>query len=139
MGLKFGSAEWARALEEEIQGSSEYRNAAAGWGIGFNGNILFAFEADEAMPKPSYLLIRLDGGSCQGVEFVESPTVPEAGFVLRAPFSVWREILERKSLAATAILTGRMRVDGDKMTLLRFTSAHRALVHCTGSIDTTFE
>jgi len=139
MGLKFGSAEWARALEEEIETSSEYRNAAAGWGVGFNGNILFAFEADAALPQGIHLLIRLEGGSCQGAEFVGSPSVPEAGFVLRAPFSIWKDILERKSLAATAILTGRMRVDGDKMTLLRFTSAHRALVHCAGSLDTSFE
>ena len=41
-------------------------------------------------------------------------------------------------MAATAILTGKMKVDGDKLTLLKFTAAHRAVVACAGSIDTEF-
>ena len=44
MAVRFGTPEWCAALEREINGSSEYRNAAARWGDGFNGNLLFAFE-----------------------------------------------------------------------------------------------
>ena len=49
-----------------------------------------------------------------------------------------RLILERKTMAAPAILSGKMKVDGDKMTLLRHTGASRSLVHCTASLDTDF-
>lgn len=138
MGVKFGTAEWAAALVEEVNGSSEYRNAAKGWGAGFNGNMLFAFEADGQLAAPLNLLIRLKEGRCEGAQFVPGDRHEEAGFVLRAPFTLWREILERKTLAATAILTGRMKVDGGKMTLLKHTAANRALIHCTASVETEF-
>ena len=138
MGARFGTPDWARSLEEEINSSSEYRNAAANWGLDFNGNVLLAFEAEGTLPAARSLLVRLRGGACQGVELVDGPSQPDAGFVLRAPFSLWREILERRTLAATAILTGRMRVEGDKMTLFKFLAAHRALIHCTASLDTVF-
>jgi hypothetical protein len=49
-----------------------------------------------------------------------------------------RDVLSRKTLAATAILTGKMKVEGDKMTLLKHTSAHRALVACAAALDTEF-
>lgn len=137
MSLTFGSDAWAEALASEINGSSEYRNAAAKWGDGFNGNVILVFEADGASAKPQALLVELAKGLCQGASFV-SPTDPRAGFALRAPFSVWRDILQRKSLAATAILTGKMMIDGDKMTLLKHTAAHRALITCAGAIDTEF-
>ena len=136
MAFKFGSVEWAEALRDEINDSSEYRNAAAGWGKDFNGNILFAFEADDQLTAPLNLLIRLKGGQSQGAEFVDADSHPEAGFVLRASFGLWKEVLERKTMAATAIMTGKMRVDGQKMTLLKHTAASRALVHCTSSVDT---
>jgi putative sterol carrier protein len=136
MALRFGSGEWARALRDEINGSSEYRNAAARWGEGFNGNMLFAFESDDNLEQPRFLLIRVGGGSCSGAEFVSGETHPDAGFVLRAPFTLWRDILQRKTLAATAILTGKLRVEGEKMTLLKHTAANRALIHCTASLDT---
>jgi putative sterol carrier protein len=138
MAHTFGSEEWARALHDEINGSSEYRNAAREWGKGFNGNILLAFEPDAGIAAGRYLLVRLHEGASRGVEFVAGPAHPDAGFALRAPYSLWREILERRTLAATAILTGRMRIEGDKFTLLKHTPAHRALVHCVTSIDTAF-
>lgn len=139
MAYRFGTEEWAAALRQEIDGSSEYRNAGARWGAGFNGNVLLCFEADESLPRARSLLVRLKQGACEGVEFVEGDRHPEAGFALRAPFALWRQILERKTLAATAILTGRMRVEGDRLTLLKHTAAHRALVHCASSVETTWD
>jgi putative sterol carrier protein len=138
MSLKFGTEAWAAALAERINASSEYRNAAAKWGDGFNGNVLLAFEADSTMPSGQALLIELEKGSCGGAAFVPDAADRRAGFALRAPFTIWKEILLRKTMAATAILTGKMKVDGDKMTLLKHTAAHRALVACAAAIDTEF-
>jgi putative sterol carrier protein len=136
--VSFGTREWCEALFAAVNGSSEYRNAAAKWGVGFNGNLLFGFEAGGGLATPRYLLLRLSGGRCDGAEFVTGPSHPEAGFTLRAPFPVWREILERRTLAAAAILTGRMKVDGDTIALLRNAGANRALIHCTASVETEF-
>ncbi|HKW50923.1 MAG TPA: SCP2 sterol-binding domain-containing protein [Candidatus Eisenbacteria bacterium] len=138
MPLQFGTPVWSAALREEINRSSEYRNAASKWGVGFNGNLLFAFDADAALVKPLYLFLKLQAGRCDGAEFVPGPTHPDAGFALRAPFSLWKEILERKTLAATAILTGKLRVEGEMLTLLKHAGANRALIHCTASVPTEF-
>ena len=136
--IPFGTPAWAAALREELNRSSEYRNAAANWGADRNGNLLFAFEADPALASPLYLFLELSRGRCERAEFVPGPAHPEAGFVLRAPFSLWREILERRTMAAAAILTGKMRVEGDKLALLRHAGASRALIHCTASVPTAF-
>ncbi len=138
MGIPFGTASWSDSLREELNNSSEYRNAAAKWGAGFNGNILFAFEPDDALAKPLYLFLKLGAGRCDAAEFIAEPSHPDAGFALRAPFSLWREILERKTLAATAMLTGKLRVEGDRITLLKHAGASRALIHCTASVPTEF-
>lgn len=138
MAFRFGTPEYAQALCDEINGSSEYRNAAASWGVGFNGNLLFAFEADGALSSALYLLLRLEAGRCEGAEFVPGPSHPQAGFTLRAPFRLWREILERKTLAATAILTGKMKIEGDKIMLLKHAGSSRSLIHCTASVPTEF-
>ena len=138
MSLNFGTEAWAKALVDEINASSEYRNAAAKWGDGFNGNVLLVFDADAALASTRVLLVELSKGACMGAAFVQSASDPRAGFGLRAPFSIWRDVLSRKTLAATAILTGKMKVEGDTMTLLKHTAAHRALISCAASIDTKF-
>lgn len=136
--IPFGTRAWCEALLASVNGSSEYRNAAAKWGVGFNGNLLFAFEAGGGLATPLYLFLRLGTGRCEAAEFVAGPSHPEAGFTLRAPFPVWREILERRMLAAAAILTGRLKVEGDSIALLRHAGANRALIHCTASVPTEF-
>jgi putative sterol carrier protein len=138
MAIDFGTPEWARSLAAAINASSEYRNSGATWGVGFNGNILFVFEAGGSLDRTLHLLVRLQGGACSGAEFVPGPSHPDAGFTLRAPFPIWREILTGKTLAATAILTGRMKVGGNTITLLKHAGAHRSLIHCVASLDTRY-
>ena len=138
MAVRFGTREWCEALRATLDASSEYRNAASAWGVTFNGNLLFAFETGGGLAAPLYLLLKLKGGRCESAEFVTGPGHPEAGFTLRAPFPVWREILERRALAAAAILTGKMKVEGDTITLLRHAGANRALIHCTASVPAEF-
>ena len=138
MTLTFGTDAWAAALVSEINASSEYRNAAAKWGDGWNGNVLLVFDADATLPKTHALFIEMAKGACSGASFVHGVAHPGAGFGLRAPFSVWKDVLGRKTLAATAILTGKMKVEGDRMTLLKHTAAHRALVACAAALDTEF-
>jgi putative sterol carrier protein len=138
VSLTFGSDAWAAALAAELNASSEYRNAAAKWGDGFNGNVLLVFDADAALGAPRALLIKLAKGACLGASFVPGTNHPDAGFALRAPFSVWKDVLAGKTLAATAILTGKMKLEGDTMTLLKHTAAHRALVACAAAIPTEF-
>jgi putative sterol carrier protein len=136
--IRFGTPAWAEAFERAVNGSSEYRNAGAQWGVGWNGNLLFVYEADAALAAPLHLLVRLSGGRCGGAAWVEGARHPDAGFVLRAPFSLWREILEGRTLAATAILTGKMKAEGDTLRLLKFAGAHRSLIHCAASIPASF-
>ena len=151
MTLAFGTESWAQALAAEINASSEYRNAAAKWGDGFNGNVLLVFDADATLPVACALLVKLAKGVCLSASFVPVTKIrfrpasfvpgvahPDAGFGLRAPFSIWQDVLSRKTLAATAILTGRMTVQGDRMTLLKHTAAHRALISCAAALDTDF-
>jgi len=136
--VPFGTPAWAEAFERAINASSEYRNAGARWGVGFNGNLLFVYEVDAALPRALHLLVRLSGGRCEGCGWVESARHPDAGFVLRAPFSLWREILEGRTLAATAILTGKLKAEGDTLRLLKHAGAHRSLIHCAGTVPTEF-
>lgn len=138
MPFRFGTADWARQLEREINASSEYRSTAAGWGVGFNGNVLLVFEPDGTLAEGKSLLLRLEQGRCLGAEFVRGEEHPDAGFALRAPFSLWRQVLDQKTTAATAILTGRMKVEGDKMKLLRYAPAHRAILACASALDTVY-
>ncbi|HEU4333308.1 MAG TPA: SCP2 sterol-binding domain-containing protein [Candidatus Eisenbacteria bacterium] len=138
MALRFGTPAWSAALRDALNASSEYRNAAAKWGAGWNGNLVLAFEPGAGLAAPVRLFLALSEGRCDRAEFLGERAPADAGFTLRAPFGIWRDVLERRTLAATAILTGKMKVEGDTIALLRHAGANRALIHVTASLDTEF-
>lgn len=138
MALEFGTRAWSEALCASINDSSEYRNAAAKWGVDGKGNVLLTFQADGRLRDPVHLLLRLKEGRCLGAEFLPSADHPEAAHTLEAPFSIWKDILDGKALAATAILSGKLRVRGDRMALLKYAAANRALLHCVGAMETVY-
>ena len=80
MAHRFGTNEWALSLKDEINASSEYRNAASNWGVGFNGNMMFAFDADDELQESLRLLIHLAAGQCEAAEFVGDERRGEAGY-----------------------------------------------------------
>jgi putative sterol carrier protein len=138
MAIPFGTEAWAQALCTQLNASSEYRNAAAKWGKGFNGTLLLSFGADGKLPQSRHLLLRVAEGTCHGATFVDGIDHPEAGFGLEAPFSLWKDILEGRQLAVTAMLAGHLKVRGDRFKLLQHVAAQRALLHCVTSLDTAF-
>lgn len=138
MAVEFGTDAWAQALQAAIDGSSEYRNAAKSWGVGFPGNVLLVFRADDRLAETKRLLLRLEGGRCSGAEIVDTDDHPDAAYSLTGDFSLWHDVLTGKTLAATAILAGKITVTGNKMKLLAHAPSHRAMVHCVGSVDTEY-
>ena len=67
MAIPFGTETWAQALCTQLNASSEYRNAAAKWGKGFNGTLLLSFGADGKLPQSRHLLLRVAEGTVLGV------------------------------------------------------------------------
>ena len=117
-------------LVRSINDSDAFREAASGWGDGFNGNVLMVFEPDDQRADPLNVLLRLSPGICNGAELVEGSGHPDAGFVFTAARTVWRTMLDGSLAPASAVLYGRLRVQGDRGLLFRHASLAGALVDC---------
>lgn len=87
---KFPSVEWFQELGKRMnEDSQRYRGrgmACLSWAA--------AVEADESCREPLTVGIVFEGWGCQEVKAIRSPEEIEATFTLRAPYAVWRELVE---------------------------------------------
>lgn len=134
----FGSTAWAHALAARINNDDEYRTAARGWGIGFNGDMMFHVEPDETLTKALRFVLHLRDGICNQVEIVGEDSSTKVGFVLRAPYPVWKQILTGKIRPMAALMTRKIHIEGSLRTLMKYTGAARALLRATASVPTRF-
>jgi putative sterol carrier protein len=107
--VAFPTEAWFQALVSLINTSDEYREAAADW----EGDIAFLVEAEP------------DRGR-------------EAAYILRAPYSRWREVVTGELDPIKAMMQGKLKVQGDLPTIVRQVRAANELVELTQQIPTEF-
>ena len=132
----FPSDEWIQIFVDRIRGSSEYRTAAADW----EGDVAFVFEAEPDKNHPADVWARLDlwHGDCRSGGLVSPAEGEEAAYVIRAPYTRWKEILSGDLDPIKAMMQGKLKVKGDLVTIIRYARASNELVLLTQTVPTEF-
>jgi len=134
---EFPSKEWVDVFVERINGSPEYREAAASW----EGDVSFVLEAepDRGMPDEVWMWLDLWHGECRdsryGIPAVEGE---KAKFIIRALYDRWKEVIRKELDPVKGMMQGKLKLKGDLPTIVRYVKAANELVNLTGSVPTEF-
>jgi SCP-2 sterol transfer family len=133
---RFPSADWLDAYVDRINSSAEFRTAARD----FEATISYVFEAEPgALDRDVWARAVVGGGCCSWWRY---DVTPEAGvesqFVLRAPYSLWKDVIGGGLDPMEAMLDGDLAVTGHLPTLLRYVRAANELVTLAAAVSTEF-
>ena len=132
----FPSDEWFATYVECINDSPEYREAAAGW----EGDVAFVFEAepDKHHPRDVWGWLDLWHGECRGGHLVTPEEGERARYIVRAPYTRWKEILRGELDPIKGMMQGKLKLKGDLPTIVRYAQAASELVALTRMVPTEF-
>jgi putative sterol carrier protein len=133
----FPSKEWLDAYVLRINQSAEYRDAAAKW----EGDMAYVFEAepDKDVPGEIWLWLDLWHGECRGAMYDVPPQQGDkAKFIIRAPYSRWKEVIRKQLDPVKGMLQGKLKLKGDLPTIMRHVRAANELVNVAASVPTEF-
>jgi len=156
--VPFPSQAWFNEYKDEINSDEEYAEAAADWGVGFDGDFLFITEnmgTDDidmdALPEDlqqemdqyvegdtGYAFVGLEGGKCTDARLVESPDDVQAGFILRADLEVWKDLLRGNIGAIDGMMSGKFELEGDMNKVMQYSQAAATLTDISTRIDAYF-
>jgi len=132
----FPSDEWLRIYRDRINGSPEYREAASTW----EGAIAFVFEAepDRGVPQDLWAVLDLWHGVCRDARMVSPEEGARAPYVIRAPYTRWKQVLAGDLEPVKGMMQGKLKLQGDLPTIIRYVRAANELVHLTTTVPTEF-
>lgn len=132
----FPSDEWVTLFVDAINGSEAYASAAADW----EGDISFVFGAEPDRNHPDDVWARLDlwHGACREGRIVGAEEGAAARYVIRAPYTRWKDVLRGELDPVKGMMQGKLKVQGDLATIVRYVAAANELVHLTTTIPTEF-
>ena len=132
--FQFPSNEWIQELSRQLNASASYEKSAKDW----EGNFVFQIEADDAYDETTYLYLGLHHGKSPDAALIASKDEREAEFSLRAPFGVWRRVIEGQLDPIQGMMTKKLMVSGNMMKIMRYPKAAKEIVACCASVPTDF-
>ena len=132
MTLQFPSDEWIKALSRQLNDSESYERSAKNW----EGDFVFVVEPDEAYDDTAHLFLGLYHGQSIGAEMLSGADGSEAEFVIRAPFSTWRSVIEGKLNPIQGMMMRKLKLEGDLKKIMRYPKAASEIVSCCAQIPT---
>jgi putative sterol carrier protein len=134
---RFPSREWIEEYVERINKSPEYREAAASW----EGDVSYVFEPepDKGVPDEIWVWLDLHHGACRGAKYdLPAEDGKQARFIIRAPYTRWKELINKELDPVKGMMQGKLRLKGDLPTIVRHVRAANELVNLAASVPTQF-
>jgi hypothetical protein len=137
--LIFASSQWLDAVVREVNGHVDLPRALAGLGA----DLAAVVERDDAghFPRGAAAWGRHQGGrivSWRVLEDEDDVLELEPAYVVRAPLSVWKDLLRGRADPVQAALSGRVKVKGDLDGLVRRAGYRYIVDEALRRVETVF-
>jgi putative sterol carrier protein len=132
---KFPSEEWVREYMEKLNSNAVYADAAKTW----EGAMTFVVQKDAAFDREAYIYLDLYHGKCRDAKFsLSEADLPVPEYKYSGPFSNWRRLMNKEIDPIQGLLTGKFKLQGSMMKIMRFTKAAKEMVSTTAMVQTEF-
>ncbi len=130
----FPSQEWIDRFQDELNRNAVYEEAARTW----EGDFLFLVQPEGALSQPVEFYLDLFHGKCREALMLDTPGARTAAYSLEGPYGQWRKLIAREIEPIKAVLGGSLRIKGNTLKIMRYTTAAKELVRTATEIPTEF-
>ena len=131
---EFGSDKWLDAFKEAINSSQNYADAARNW----EGDFYFIVDPSGTIDEEIVMYVDLWHGKCRATERVADRSAKEPEFLINAPESVWRQVIEKQLDPIQGLMTRQLKLKGNMVKIMKAVRAAKELVECTTEVPTQF-
>ncbi len=136
MAHAFPSKAWTEAFAQAVEDNPAYREAGKDW---THGKVAMVVEPEPRLrlEREVGMVLDVHEGHCRGARYVEDGDYEDAAFVIRAPFAVWREVIDGGLDPTQAMMMGKLQlVRGHLPTMIRYVESSKQLVLSARAVPT---
>jgi putative sterol carrier protein len=134
MSYLFGSDEWVKAFMKEINSSTTYKESSTDWEADF----YFVGTPDKMLDEAVIYYMDLWHGECRDAMLVVDESQYNPAYRIETSDINWRKLVMRELDPKIGIVTGKIKVRGNKAQVLRYIKSALELVDCATRVPTEF-
>ncbi len=134
--VMFGSDEWVKALEQELNSSPAYADAAKNW----EGDFYFIIDPDTNDPSKEsmYLYMDLWHGKCRSAYRVADKNSKNPAFIMSGTYSKWKRVVTAQLDPLQGLMTKQLKLKGNMVMVMKNVKAAQEIVKACTRIDADF-
>jgi putative sterol carrier protein len=132
--MKILTKEWLDAFGDAINNNQAYKDAASWW----EGDMLCVIEPSGPLDHEVRFYLGLYHGDCTGVKLLEPGEKVNPEFTLAGPYDNWVKIAKKQLDTIQAVMSGKLRLEGNLAKLMRATRAAQEIVNSLQRVETEF-
>jgi putative sterol carrier protein len=130
----FPSEEWIILFKDAVNTNPAYEDAAKTW----EGDFLFVVQPDSKLKEQVVFYVDLWHGKCRDVAFYKNGELKQTAFVYEGPYGNWVKLIRKEIDPIQGLLTGKFKLKGDMLKVLRAVRAAKELVDTASKVPTEF-
>lgn len=130
----FPSEEWITLFKDSVNANAAYEDAAKTW----EGDFLFVVQPDSALKEQTVFYVDLWHGKCRDVALLKPGETKETAFIYEGPYGNWIRLIKKEIDPIQGLLTGKFKLKGDMLKVLRAVRAAKELVETASRVPTDF-
>nr|MDO8109943.1 SCP2 sterol-binding domain-containing protein [Candidatus Sigynarchaeota archaeon] len=130
---------WVKEYANALNQNAKYARAAKGWGVSFDGSLMFVMEKSGEVDTDINIFIDLKDGKCLDARLLAPGENPprKPGMTLRCPLWMWKQVAFKEIEPISAIMQNKMKLEGDMKLAMRYASAAMELANTVEKTDRT--
>ena len=138
MAVLYPSQEWCDAWKEAINSNERTATHGKGWGVDFNGVMLFEVTPGGGLEEKKYFYIDAKNGTCTICEMLEDPSVVDPGYVCTGPYEEFKPVVKGDRDFIDAVVMGDLNLEGDMGKIMRHSKYVKAVVDTLSEFEAEF-
>lgn len=132
----FPSDEWVKQLENELNTSAAYAEAAQNW----EGDFYFVIDPDKggAVQETAYLYMDLWHGKCRSAYRVADKSEKTPAFIMSGTYGKWKRVVTAQLDPIQGLMTGQLKLKGNMVMIMKNVKAAQEMVKACTRIEAEF-
>ncbi len=131
---RFPSQEWIEVFMQELNSNEEYAEAAKDW----EGDFLFVTKPDGNLKEEVTFYVDLWHGKCRSARMLTPEEDVKTAFTYEGSYGNWIKLIDGEIDPIRGLLTGKFKLKGSMMKVMRHTKAAKLLVKTASRVPTEF-
>lgn len=130
----FPSQDWIEDFRHRVNANSDYAQAAHDW----EDDFLFVVAPEGNLHEKATFYVDLWHGKCREARLLDPNEELKTAFTWTGPYGNWIRLIEGKIDPIGGLMTGKFRLKGSMMKIIRYTKAAKLLVETASQVPTKF-